>query len=102
MVENPPRNELGRIVPELEIQTPLQYAADFASYVKVSRDRAWIQAMDIETGHAQNIILNSLVEAASRGVDTRITMDKFAHTMVNDRIRYLPKLWRCPVFAKTH
>ncbi len=74
-----------------EIQTPLEFAGDFARSARTSRKRAWAQCMDVETGHAPSIILNSLVVAAARGVDARVVMDQFSEVMINDRIGYIPK-----------
>ncbi|MGE5042375.1 MAG: phospholipase D-like domain-containing protein [Candidatus Levyibacteriota bacterium] len=77
-----------------EIQTPLQYVADFALEARRAKNRVWVQCMDFEMGHAPGIVQNALAETGARGVDTRLTIDGFAVAMVNDQVSWIPKSGR--------
>lgn len=69
-LEIPLKQEAYRVL------NPFEFIRDFQNEAQLAQKRVWAKAMVVEQAHAPGLILNSIYNAAMRGVDAKVVLDK--------------------------
>src|SRR5690349_13033488 len=75
-----------------EVQAPLDFLKSFNSYAKKAKRSIWIQSMNLDPGENVNTFVDSLINAAKRGLDVRVNVDWLAEKFYEGRFDTLPML----------
>lgn len=72
------------------VLSPLEFLKDVEEKAKQAKHRFFAQAMEVEPEKLSGKLFSSMIEAARRGVDTRLNVDYYSYLITGGVFNYLP------------
>ncbi len=75
---------------DFTVLPPIEFLKDVEEKAKQAQHRFFAQAMEVEPEKLSGRLFSSMIEAAGRGVDTRLNVDYYSYLLTEGVFNYLP------------
>ena len=91
--------EQEKIIRPFELQTPYEFLGDFVTLCQKAEKRIWVQTFQFRASHGTNLMVNSMAEAARRGVDVQFGIDWYSQNLFKKE-QILPQKFNNQTFQR--
>lgn len=81
---------MNKIDTDFVVLPPLEFLSDVEEKAKQAKQRFFAQAMEVKPEKLSGKLFSSMIDAAKRGVDTRLNVDYYSYLITEGVFNYLP------------